>query len=219
MRLFSSGFIYQQTAGNNCYLKLFVVRLLFIPCLFFYTAVSAQWNTRQFSPSVLHKITLTDLQNSPAHINISGSKKLYAFVFLSPECPLCQNYTVTLNKLSRLFSPGSVQFYGIISGKSYSPGEVADFLKSYRVIFPLLIDRDKKLTAYLSATVTPEVKLLDANGALIYSGEIDNWAVSLGQQRAVVTENYLQNAIAERLEGYPVKVAHTQPVGCLINDR
>lgn len=219
MRLFSSGFIYPQMAGNHRYLKLFVIRLLLIPCLFFFTAVSAQWRVRQFSPSILHKITLTDLQNSPAHIDINGSKKLYAFVFLSPECPLCQNYTVVLNKLSRLFPPGSVQFYGIISGKSYSPGEIADFLKSYRVIFPLLIDRDKKLTAYLSATVTPEVKLIDAKGALIYSGAIDNWAVSLGRQRTVVTENYLQDAIAERLKGDPVKVAHTQPVGCLINDR
>src|SRR5690348_12473569 len=99
MRLFNSDFSDQQMAGNNCYLKVWITRLLLIPCLFFYTAVSAQWSVRQFSPSILHKISLTDLANSPAHLDINSSKKLYVFVFLSPECPLCQNYTVTLNKL------------------------------------------------------------------------------------------------------------------------
>lgn len=193
---------------------------LFLPAFFVFCSspASAQWKTEQFSPTLLNHTQLQDLQGRTTRVAVGSPAKLVAFVFLSPECPLCRNYTVTLNRLSKVFNREGVRFYGIISGKGYPASEVGDFKKAYHIAFPVLIDSSQQLTRYLGVTVTPEVKLIDSRGELIYSGEIDNWAVSLGQQRAVITENYLQDAINEDLGGRPVKKPRTQPVGCLIND-
>lgn len=186
--------------------------------LLFSCPASGQWKTERFSPSLLNRMQLQDSGGRPARLDIGGHAKLFALVFLSPECPLCRNYTVTLNRLSRALDGDGVRFYGIISGKGYPAKEVSDFIKTYRIAFPVLTDSSQRLTHYLAATVTPEVKLISSGGELIYSGGIDNWAVSLGQQRNMVTENYLQDAIKESLGRRPVKNPRTRPVGCLIND-
>ena len=41
------------------------------------------------------------------------------FIFLSPECPLCQQASAGLNKLFEQYN-NKVAFYGIVPGKTYS---------------------------------------------------------------------------------------------------
>jgi thiol-disulfide isomerase/thioredoxin len=158
--------------------------------------------------------------------NISGEKdfllkqvsaKLLVIVWLSPECPLCQNYTLTLNQLSQKYHD-VLTIVGVFPGDSYTREEYLAFQKKYAISFILLTDRKKLLTAAIHATVTPEVFLYDEKRNLKYSGAIDNWVVGLGKSTKKATISYLDDAIVHTLDGVPASPVYTQPIGCFIND-
>ena len=142
---------------------------------------------------------------------------LSLFVFLSPECPLCQNYSKTLNQLSIQFK-GKIKVIGIVPGAAYSASDVNDFSKKYQTVFSIGIDHEQLLTKYLQATVTPQVILIDSIGNLIYKGAIDDWVVGLGKKKEKVSKHYVSDAITQYLQRMPVKTASTKAYGCKIND-
>ena len=143
-------------------------------------AVVAQVTDVHFDLTKIKRISLVDEYDQSRQLTKNIFKPLNLFVFLSPECPLCKNYTAVLNKISRDFSVDSFVIIGIVSGKAYSPEEVNSFKKEYSVDFQLFIDKAKKLTNYLEATITPEVVLMSDKGRLIYRGAIDDWVTDLG---------------------------------------
>ena len=142
---------------------------------------------------------------------------LEAVVFLSPECPLCKNYSLTLNSLQKEYA-GKVAFTGVIPGRAYSLSEVKTFTQKYKISFPVVIDSTKTMTAALKATVTPEVFLIGPDKKIYYHGSIDNWIKDLGMASARPTVFYLKDAIDELLAHRPVVHSYNKPVGCLIND-
>ncbi|WP_343673229.1 redoxin domain-containing protein [Chitinophaga sp.] len=143
---------------------------------------------------------------------------LVAIVWLSPECPLCKNYTKPLNELNRKYA-GTVTVVGVFPGHWYTQQDYTAFQKKYKAFFPLLTDKKNKLGKQLHATVTPEVCLLDSTGKVLYQGAIDNWATALGQTKTIpATEHYLEDAITHAMAGTAIYPAVTKPVGCYIND-
>lgn len=144
-------------------------------------------------------------------------KRLTAFVFLSPECPLCRNYTVTLNKLSNEFEK-DLAIVGVIPGKTYRRKIIQDFKTEYHIAYPLQRDAKKKLSALWNATTTPEVVLVDAQYQVIYRGAIDDWAISPGRKKLSPQNMYLRNAVIQTLAGGEIAIRSTKAVGCLIND-
>ncbi|MFT3700805.1 MAG: redoxin domain-containing protein [Agriterribacter sp.] len=161
----------------------------------------------------LHFQTLEGKSFKAATLN----KKLLAVIFLSPECPLSQNYTLTLNKLYSRYKK-EVDIVGVFPGRSYTSTDYSLFRKKYNIQFLLLTDTGKETVKHLGATITPEVFLMDKKRSVLYQGAIDNWAISLGKQRNRVTENYLDDAINDHLNHKWSKVKQTKAVGCLIND-
>ncbi|HEX9511628.1 MAG TPA: redoxin domain-containing protein [Puia sp.] len=176
-------------------------------------------NDSVFSSSILSSVPLFDAGQhrltSLKSAGASGYTRL--FIFLSPECPLCQNYTKVLNQLNIQYA-GKIKIYGIIPGKTYKPSEIAAFAEKYKIGYPLLTDESFSLSHYLQATVTPEAILLGPENQLLYKGAIDNWYKALGKARIRVTENYLQDAIDHALRQEPSPIKRTTPVGCSIND-
>ena len=164
----------------------------------------------------VQQISLQTLDKGNAHIQFD-STALYLFIFLSPECPLSQNYTLVLNTLEKKFEK-ELNSYGIIPGRAYSEQEVKQFAGDYKLRFPVWIDIKKELSNYLQATVTPEVVLLNKKGELVYRGAIDDWVEKLGQKKVKARVHYLEDAIKAYLENKSVPVKKTPPVGCLINE-
>jgi len=184
-------------------------RLLFV--FLFFQFVSLSGYSQQLGSTGLRNLDGKPVKLSSLH------KKLTAIVFLSPECPLSENYTLVLNRLQQQFHE-STEVVGVFPGKSYSVEEYVAFSKKYKIRFLLLTDSAKKLSGQLNATVTPEVFLVDRNNNLVYSGAIDNWVVDLGKKRAAATEHYLAAAISACNKNEPIIVPHTKAVGCFIND-
>ena len=165
---------------------------------------------------VFSGISAQELLRRPATL-LEDEKKLQVIVFLSPECPLCRNYTLTLNQLYKQYGD-HVRFTGIVPGKAYTAADVKEFTDKYKITWPIYIDTGKTISSVLQAKVTPEAYLLRGQKKVYYHGSIDNWIKELGGASARPTVFYLRDAIDETLADKPVHTAYNKPVGCLIND-
>jgi len=168
-----------------------------------------------FSPSEIAQAKLTAVGKKRKEIFFSSP--LSVFVLLSPECPLCKNYSTVLNKINGQFS-GDLSVYGIVPGKAYSAKEISKFIKDYKINFPVYVDPKKELTTYIKGTVTPEVILMNQQGEVIYRGAIDDWVSDLGKKKLVVSNEYLKTAIKQYLQNQTVSIKSVEPIGCLINE-
>lgn len=197
---------------------------IFIPV--WCSAYAQQKNDSVFNAATLSSFPLTAISH-PKSVSFlhfanpvphsANPGKLSLFVFLSPECPLCQNYTRNLNDLQRQYAD-KMEIYGIIPGKAYGQDTVKAFAQKYKIGYPLFIDGSLRLSHYLQAEVTPECVLLNDKNELVYRGAIDNWLKELGKKRIHITENYLQDAIALWLQKGRTGLKRTKATGCLINN-
>jgi hypothetical protein len=142
-------------------------------------------------------------------------KPAAVFVFLAPDCPLSQNYTLTLNNLRTQFQASGMESYAVFE----SDAGVDDFVSTYKLTLPVIRDRDFRLADFFGAMKTPEVFAVDSAGKLFYKGAIDNWAPELGQHRTVITEHYLLDALNAFLQHKDIPVKETKAVGCFIERR
>jgi len=139
-----------------------------------------------------------------------------AFIFISPECPLCENYTVSFKALKNEFDKQGIKLIGVVPGNYYSAGEVEAFMKKYKLDMEILMDNNYAFCSFFKAKVTPEVFLVDQKGETIYEGKIDNWMYALGIKKRVPTEFYLKDAMQAILNNTEILIKKTEAVGCII---
>jgi len=170
---------------------------------------------RVFDKVSMNKFAVQTVSGRTTHLPVS-SKELLVIAFLSPECPLCKNYSGKLEKLAATYDiKGS--FVGIIPG-TFEIKDIIYFQKNYLPSWKIFRDTSLLLTHYLDGKVTPEVLVIDnKNGSLLYKGAIDDWVVSLGKTKNHVSNYYLQTALHNFLNNKP-SIPFTSAVGCLIND-
>lgn len=97
-----------------------------------------------------------------------------------------------------------------------------NFVKKFRILFPVIADVDLKMTQLYNATITPEVIVVEANAnhqKVIYRGMIDDSFISVGKRRSVVTRHYLRDALRQYHLGNPILPIETKPVGCIIQKK
>ncbi len=145
-----------------------------------------------------------------------SKNKATVYAFVSPECPLCQGYSLTMRNLDKQFSSKGIKFYAIVAGTFYNQQEVLNYKKKYQVPFEILYDKKNSLVKIFNATITPEVFVVNENNKIIYSGRIDNWAYAPGKKRTIVTEHNLENALQAIVMHKPISVSKTKAIGCFI---
>jgi hypothetical protein len=139
------------------------------------------------------------------------------WVFLDPECPICQSYTRTLRTLHEQYASDQVLFRGVYDSPVIRKKEIKRFHQTYKLPFSGEVDRDYALAQRWNASVTPEVVVTSKNGEVLYRGAIDNWYYALGKNRPEPTEHYLQDALEAIRGEYPILKKQTEAVGCLMN--
>lgn len=159
---------------------------------------------------------LKDLSGNKTTLNTAVTAKARVYVFVSPECPLCQSYSLTLRNIYDQYYRKGVEMIGIVPGTDFTNAQIAAYIKEYKIPFTILKDEQLKLVQHYGATITPEVVVTDTKGGMLYRGRIDNWAYELGKKRKVITEHNLKDALESILAGKPVKVSQTKAVGCFI---
>jgi thiol-disulfide isomerase/thioredoxin len=144
------------------------------------------------------------------------NKRAAVFVFLAPDCPLSQSYTLTLNNLAKEFEANGIGFYGVFAGDDASTKAMDDFVATYHLGFPAIRDPEFKIADFFGATKTPEAFLADSTGHTLYKGAIDDWAPELGAHRTVITQHYLYDALDSVRANKAFQVKKTQAAGCFI---
>lgn len=166
--------------------------------------------------SELFTINLKTIDSIEFSLQPLTANKASVFIFLSPDCPMCQNYSLTLNQLFDKYKTDGVKFYGVFPGKNFDQSEIDTYVKTYNLKADLLMDEDKHLSTFLGAKVTPEVFVIDRMGKIIYTGSIDNWLHEPGQKRTLITEHYLDDALKAVISNTEIKTISTEAKGCLI---
>ncbi len=153
---------------------------------------------------------------SSADLNYRNPGKLSVYYFLSPECPLCENYTKDFKDLYNEFSSDSIAFYGIFPGDYYSEDRILRYFEEYELPIIPVLDLDFNMASYFKAKITPECVLVDIDGTILYQGKLDNWLLELGRRKRSVNQYYLKDAIKARLDGKIVDIKRTEAIGCFI---
>jgi thiol-disulfide isomerase/thioredoxin len=163
-------------------------------------------------------VPLLDTAGAIHRIGEGRTTKAVVFVFVNPECPLCQRYVPTLNGIAEK-KAASVEFYGVMSNATVTFREAAKFAKEYGLKFPLLFDGSATIAGQLKPTHVPEAFVLDAEGQIRYRGRIDDWYEKPMKPRAEVKSHDLKDALAAVWAGRAPARAKTEPVGCLFEDQ
>lgn len=189
--------------GFLAYLRMrYCLLILFISCL--------PWL------SLAQQINLKDVKGKEYSLNQLQKQPYTVYIFLSPECPLCQSYSLTLKLLHEKYATKGFTFIGVVPGTDFTNEQITTYKIKYKIPFLILKDETSQLVKKMKATITPEVFLVNAKQQILYQGRIDNWAYELGKKRKVITEHDLLNAIDAMLLQKPIIVSKTKAIGCYI---
>ncbi|HEX8548966.1 MAG TPA: redoxin family protein [Cytophagaceae bacterium] len=144
-------------------------------------------------------------------------QKWRVLFFLSPECPLCQSYSLTIKKTVDEYSRYGFEFSGVFS-QDIIKDSIDSYYKTFQLSLKTIVDSSYSISRKYQASVTPQVVLLDRNGQIVYSGAIDNWVVSLGNKRRVITENYLTENLRSLVKHNKIIYKNTIAIGCIIQN-
>ncbi len=163
-----------------------------------------------------NEIFFNDTKGNIIQLDSIYQSKTIVLIFLAPECPLSENYASVLSKLNIEYKLNGVNFFGVISGKLYSPEESDQFHQKFKFNFPILMDTSYYFANKYKGSVTPEVIFIGNDESILYRGAIDNWAIELTKLRTSITEFYLKNAIENYLSNKKIEIVETKPIGCYI---
>ncbi|WP_406852500.1 redoxin domain-containing protein [Brevundimonas sp. BH3] len=137
-------------------------------------------------------------------------------------CPYVKkHYTGAMQALQRDATADGVVWLTIISSapttQGYVEGEEAKAWKAkHNAAFShLLLDPTGEVGKLYDAKTTPDMRVIDAEGRLIFVGGIDDKPTSKVEDLQAAT-NYVKAALTDHKAGRPVTTTFAQPYGCAI---
>ena len=136
------------------------------------------------------------------------TKKYLCVISYSNECPIAKSYIKTIQNLLKQFGD-TIQFCLLdpgVGSRSISGMEDLLFHDNLGVI-----------CGRFGIKVYPQAVVMNClTRSKIYSGKIDDRAVSLGIVSRVATKNYLFDVLANLILGKPNTVVSNEPIGCFV---
>ena len=140
-----------------------------------------------------------------------AARQATVFFFVSTQCPISSQYTPRMIEAARQYAPRGVAFFLADANADDSLSALRRYARERQFPFPVVRDVHATLADRLDAQATPEVVVVDANGAIRYLGRIDD-----NRDRARVTRHDLTEALDALLAGKPVARTRTLAFGCAI---
>ena len=145
--------------------------------------------------------------------------------FIATDCPISNWYAPTIQQVCREYGSRGVDcalvYEDIDLGATAAAldADVRTHLREYRYgSMTATVDRTRAVAKRAKATITPQVVLVDRDGAIRYRGRIDNAYADLGKPRQHVTSHDLRASLDAVLAGRDVPTPETEPLGCYIVD-
>lgn len=181
--------------------------------LFALTCVIICQTTKAEVGQTIADFSLSDHRGKEFHLKDVDSK-LIVVAFMGTECPLAKLYCARLNDIVAEYSK-DVTVWAVYSNVQDSLSDLAGAVKRHEMTYPALKDPGNRVADLFKAERTPEIFLLDQNRVVRYHGRVDDQYV-IGIVREKPQRADLKLAIDELLNGQPVSVPETQPLGCFI---
>ena len=144
----------------------------------------------------------------------NASAKALVFIFVLPDCPICNSYVPELKRLARQFP--QIEFYRVYADPEITKAAARQHSSDYDFGFPGLLDPAQQLVRKSGATRTPEAAVFSPGGKLLYRGRIDDRYTDFGKKRDRPRQHDLENALRSILEKQPARWPKAAPIGCFI---
>lgn len=136
-------------------------------------------------------------------------------VFTCNSCPYAVDYEQRINDLAARFAGKQSRVAVIAINANLIPEDALPAMKTRAAArnfqFPYLFDESQAVARSFGAVRTPEFFVLDRQRRIVYMGALDDNTTA-----AEAKHRYVDDALTAVLEGKPVTVKETPPVGCLI---
>ena len=155
------------------------------------------------------------IPNTPPHATV--------WLFISTDCPICNNYQPELERLRARYTSLGVDFVGVYAEVPGSAAEVADHIRQFAIAYPTTVDDDHAIRNRFGVRFVPEV-VVTAGGrgatvdprAFLYRGRIDDQYPERGSRRPSATAHDLNDALRDITHGKVPATRVTTPVGCVL---
>ena len=154
---------------------------------------------------------------------IAGRPVVLAWTGLG--CPMSKLYRPRLERFAKEFEPKGIAFFLVDSNTQDMRADLKKLASGFA--FPVVRDTNGKLAREFKVARTTEVLLLNAKGAVVYRGAVDDQfgfrknddtgAGGVGAfRRTEPRVHHLREAITALLAGKKIAVARTEPFGCAL---
>ncbi len=191
-----------------------VVLMLAAQCL---PAGEASSSTDKSHAQPLATLQLTDIRGEVHQPFENSSTKAIALIFVSTDCPIANSFQPTLQELRQRYEPQGVACFMVYSSGGVALDQIEKHVEDFKIKMPVIADAEQRIARLTQARVTPEAIVIDPHGRIRYRGQISNLYVGYGKKRPAATEHYLQVALDALVEGGPIAITETKPLGCFIH--
>lgn len=165
------------------------------------------------------RFTLNDVRDGKVYTKDSliGSRGLLV-MFICRHCPFVQHVEEELARIGAHYRNSGIGIVAISSNDADTypddaPPSLAQQARRLGFTFPYLYDGDQEVARAFDATCTPDFFLYDADGILVYRGQLD---ASRPGNGVPVTGQDLRAALGALLAGSPIPEEQRPSVGCNI---
>lgn len=180
--------------------RLFVFTLLFAASLIYAGDVTKVENFK-----------LKDYNGKEHQLSDFKDSKAIVVIFVATQCPISNDYNSRMAEIFKDYKDKGIAFVGINSNKQESVEEIKKHAADNNLQFPILKDEKNIIADKFSASVTPEVYVLNSNFEVLYHGRIDD-----SRKESDVKTKDLRTALDEILGGKSVSNTKTKAFGCTI---
>lgn len=151
---------------------------------------------------------------------VAGSKGMLV-MFICRHCPFVKHVQDELAKIGRDYADRGIGIVAISSNDvtshpEDSPTKLAYQAQELQFNFPYLFDESQEIARAYDAQCTPDFFLYDANGKLVYRGQLDD---SRPGNEIPVTGKDLRGALDALIGGRAIPTAQRPSIGCNIKWR
>lgn len=165
--------------------------------------------------------TLVDADGTPRSLS-DFRGKVVVLEWTNEDCPYVRkHYTGAMQALQREVAEDGVVWLSVISSapgtQGYVTGESARMWKARTAADAthMLLDPTRQVSRLYGAKTTPDMRIIDREGRLVYVGAIDDKRTTDTADLQGAT-NFVRSALDDVLSGRPVRTAFAEPYGCSV---
>ena len=144
--------------------------------------------------------------------------KIVVLEWFNPDCPVSRrHYTAakTMVDLAKKYGDKGVVWLAVNSTHYWTPAKNKAFADKHGLPYAVLDDHEGKVGRMYGAKTTPDMRIITADGTIVYSGAIDDDPGGR-KLKAGEAKNHVDAILGQLVAGKDVAPTQTRPYGCSV---